>query len=265
MPPTVPWTPLASYYKELKEGKSGLKRHLAEADRLIADPSGLVDLFVSSVEASDEFFSNHPRSENRFYDKPREPDRVPSLADTDSIGRLFLDHPKQRWAVSDDALSFYFVDRELVVTRAPGFRLERKSASPISTRFGPRLDLLLRNADDGTPILGEVKVERDKDPFFGLVQVLLAASYMQPAPQQARLLLHDQEFAPAGPLDVYLVLATEPGDSKYWFELRDRAETLAAAVGPQLRAWVRRIAAIELLPSEDTVSGPLLIEKRWAV
>ena len=263
--PTVPLTPMARYYARLKDELGGLKRHREEADRILAEPGQLVAWFKESIEATQEFFGSNPRQGDRFYEaRPKPPDRAPGLADTESLGRLFMDHPGRRWDVDDDELSFYFVDRELVATRAPGFRLETKAGTTTSTRNGLRLDLLLRNANDAIPILAEVKIARDKDPFFGLIQALTAASYIQPEAQRARLKLHDDKLdTDQGRLDVYVVLAREPGASAHWFDLRDRAEELAEKIGPELGSWVRRIAGVDLIEGPEGSSG-LRIEKRFS-
>lgn len=267
MRPTVPLTPMARYYSKLKGELSGLKRHREEADRILAEPNQLVAWFQESIEATQAFFDANPRRGDPFYDMRKgPPDRKPSLTDTDSLGRLFMDSPGQRWDVDDDELSFCFVDRELVTTRAPGFRLEGAEEGGVatSTRNGPRLDLLLRNANDATPILAEVKIERDKDPFFGLVQALTAASYIQPEVQRVRLGLHDDKLdIGQGRVDVYVVLAREPDASAHWFDLRDRAAELAEMVGPELAAWVRRIAGVDLFEDWEGRSG-LRIKKRFS-
>jgi hypothetical protein len=157
------------------------------------------------------------------------------------------------WRVlGDDSLSFYYLDREIVPTRAPGVRLadERSSAA------GPRLDLLLANASEGRPIVGEVKLtnERgspDKDSFFALIQALTAAAYLLPPSQMKRLRrpLHDPEkklSEKVNQLDVYLLTGDAPPHSPLWFELRDKAERLAALVAPQLRDRIHTIAGLEL-------------------
>jgi hypothetical protein len=133
------------------------------------------------------------------------------------------------------------------------------------------MDLLLANANDGAPIVCELKVTSlkgnpDKDPFFALVQALACASYLLPPNQLARLRHHDPERALAAELervDVYVMTISEPARSRFWFELRDRAEELASMLAPQLKRWVRRIAFVEFV-RPDWVSDevPLAVSLR---
>ena len=49
-----------------------------------------------------------------------------------------------------------------------------------------QLDLQLVNAEDETPIAGEIKVRADKDPEAALLQGLLYASLLAPEAQRTR-------------------------------------------------------------------------------
>lgn len=246
--PVVPVTPLLRFYLELKNNPGGSTMRRDEARRVAAAPQVLVEQFAASVQRVDEFFTAHPRADDRFYPKPRDLDRAPGLSSTPALGRLLSDDRARRWPVDDEDLSFLYVDRELTVTRAPGFLLEREDGGPPqTTRNGPSLDLLLRNAADDKPILAEVKIERDKDPFFALVQVLMAVAYLQPGPQRRRLGLHDPDFDLAEEtLDAYLLLTKFEGDSGFWAEVLALTLQIAADVAGDLSQWVRRISVIDL-------------------
>lgn len=246
--PVVPITPLLRLYLKLKNNPGGSAMRQEEAQRIADAPEELVERFGQSVEQVGEFFSAHPRTDDRFYDKPREISRPPGLDSTPALGRLLSDDQARRWPVDDEELSFFYVDRELTVTRAPGFLLEREDGGPPqTTRNGPSLDLLLRNAADDKPILAEVKIERDKDPFFALVQVLMAVAYLQPGPQRRRLGLHDPDFDLAEEtLDAYLLLTKFEGDSGFWAEVLALTLQIAADIAGGLSQWVRRISVIDL-------------------
>jgi len=188
------------------------------------------------------------------------------------VGALMEHHRPQRWDVlGDDSLTFYYIDRELLVTQAKGLA---PPTSPDTSSL--RLDLLLANAKDGMPIVAELKVttpERespDKNPFFALIQALACASYLLPTQQMARLRGHDQEDrlqVDDHRLDLYVVTIREPPASKPWFELRDAAERLSAATIDDLRPWIRTIAFIELawLPKPSGGKRPPRATKRFSV
>lgn len=259
----IPLTPLAERYAKLKglkgvkDGAGVLEQRLREADRLLADPDELAREVKTSIEQSEAFFADHGDLADKpfFEGRPeatREPMPTDDLKHTTSVGKLFRKHPDHRWAVDDDDLSFYYLDREVVVTRAPGLRL----LGGRSTKFGPRADLLLANANDGTPIVGELKVAGDKDPFFALIQALACATYLLPPSQLARVKHHDHGRAQiTGSVDVYIVLAraADRERSRYWSDLRDRAEKLSEKIAPRVSPRIRRIAGIELVASRDEV------------
>ena len=68
-------------------------------------------------------------------------------------------------------------------------------------------------------------------------------------------------------LDIYLVLAGEPDAAGFWFELRERAERLSAAVIGAIGEHIRTIAAIDVAwfdtPSRTRRPLPRFV-KRWA-
>lgn len=254
----MPITPLFSYYSRLhfkgagREGKSTYQLRLDEAKLLLRDPGVLVAKFEESVAQAEHYFRGHDFSAQDFYPAQREFKKPPGIESTDALGH-WLKRGKAPWSVlGDDSLNFYYLDRELVPTRAPGARL----ADGRSTSTGPRLDLLLANANAGRPIIGEVKLTSkrgspDKDSFFALIQALTAAAYLLPPSQLARLErgAHD----PKGRLDpkekrldIYLLTGEAPPYSPGWFELRDCAERLAAALAPQISERIHTIASLEL-------------------
>lgn len=274
----IPITPIFSDYSRLqfkgagKEGKSTYQLRLAEAKRLLGDPSELVSRFEESVAQTEDYFDRFDFSEQDFYPRRREFKKPPGIESTDALGH-WLDRGREtQWRVlGDDSLSFYYLDRELVPTRAPGVRL----ADGRSTATGPRLDLLLANASSGRPIIGEVKLTSqrgspDKDSFFALIQALAAAAYLLPSSQLTRLRrdMHDS----AGKLDrdekqldLYLLTGDAPPHSPIWFELRDCAERLAAAIAPRLSDRIQTIAGVELAWFKDRPAPTRLrIAKRFS-
>ncbi len=233
----VPLTPLGQRYLDLHR-PGGTAARLEMARELVANPQLLVDEFNQSVAAASSFFASEDAlSKTRFYpvDRKLREDLDPGLGNTAAFSKWFELQGNRKWEVlGADELSFYYVDRELVSTQAPGHRLEGKR----STADGPRLDLLLANRH-GMPIVGEVKLTAlggkrpapDEDPFYALIQSLASASTL-PEKQFARLGQHDK----AGRFDlserrlgIYLLIGDAP-EAGSWFELRELAERLSAAL-----------------------------------
>lgn len=274
---TAPTNAIAREYAALLDkGKTSDRtptdRYLAAARRLLDEPLELVEAFRSSVEETTDYFARHDPGDERLYGAEREGLRQPpGLESTAAVGALMEQHGRKRWDVlGDDSLSFYYIDRELLVTQAKGL------ARPTSEETASlRLDLLLANASDGLPIIAELKVtspERespDKNPFFALIQALACASYLLPPPQMARLRRHDRGRrlkVDDGRVDVYVITVREPPASKPWFELRDAAERLSAATIEDLGLWIRTIAFIELAWLDRPFGGkrPPRATKRFA-
>jgi hypothetical protein len=81
--------------------------------------------------------------------------------------------------IDNPELNFSFVDRELVPTRTTHERFFENGEPANCFR---RLDWLLANAQDRLPIIAEVKVRNDKNPFSALVQLLMYAAELVTPP-----------------------------------------------------------------------------------
>jgi hypothetical protein len=278
MPAEVPLTPLAKRYADLhrkrrsKSEPGDHERRLEMATELLANPKQLVKEFHRSVVEADRFFTEHHHRDDGFYEKGRNlrRDIKPGLTSTAALGRWFEQNRGRRWQVlGDDGLSFHYLDRELVSTRAPGERL----AGGRSTRLGPRIDLLLADARN-RPIVGEVKLtvgnRPDKDPFYALIQALASAAYLLPENQLVRL--KNERHDPDGRLDLddgrlalYVLVGDEPEAAGYWFELRECAARLSALVLPDISTYIRTIAGLDLTWFKQRPTGTRLrIIKRFA-
>lgn len=270
----VPLTPLGQRYLDL-DRPGGTAARLEMARELVANPQVLADEFNESVAAANRFFAGEAElSKTRFYpvDRKLRDELDPGLGSTPALCKWLELQGKRKWEVlGADELSFYYVDRELVSTQAPGHRLEGKR----STADGPRLDLLLANRQ-GMPIVGEVKLTAlgrkrpvpDEDPFYALIQSLASASYLLPEKQFARLAQHDKarRFDSNEPrLGIYLLIG-DPPEAGSWFELRELAERLSAALVPRLGDRLPLIAGLELawFGEHRPVKSRLRITKRFA-
>jgi hypothetical protein len=274
----APTNELAQLYTRLggkgkdADGRNPMERREWCARELCESPTKLVDCFKSSVEKTTNYFATHDPGASRFYGTKRPPlEHLPGLTNTPEVGALMMEYGHKRYDVlGDETLSFYYLDRELLVTQAKG--LDPPKSPEMA---GLRVDFLLANASDGLPIITELKVtspkgQPDKDPFSALIQALACASYLVPPEQMKRLIKHDTEghlSVDSGRLDIYVLTVKEPPASRPWFRLRDAAERLSAATVGGLSQWIRTIAFLDLdwlkTPSGD--DRPPRVTKRFAV
>jgi hypothetical protein len=253
----IPVTPLAQEYRRLL--KLSQPQRLKRAEQLIRRPASLAKAFRDSRRQFTSF--DHPDED--FYDpvpkRTKLPEKPKGLGSTVEVAARLSGGPKR--VLGDDRLSFIYIDRELVPARTKSGAV---FADGKSIRSGLRLDLLLANRHDGTPIIGEVKVAQDKDPFFALIQALTHAAYLSTPSQLKRLarVYSKKKIKVGKKLDVYLLLAQAPAAATYWFELREAARRLAARLIDQkaMTDGVRRIAAVDL----DLIDGRMRVSKRFS-
>ncbi len=254
----VPVTPLVEEYRRLL--KLSQPQRLERAEQLIRRPTSLAEAFSESRQQ----FASFDHADEDFYDPvpPRTalPKNPKGLGSTVEVAARLSGGGRKR-VLGDDRLSFSYIDRELVPSRTKSGAV---FADGKSIRSGLRLDLLLANHHDGIPIIGEVKVAQDKDPFFALIQALTHAAYLSTPSQLKRLarVYSKKKIKVGKKLDVYLLLAQAPAAATYWFELREAARRLAARLVEQksLTDGVRRIAAVDL----DLIDGRMRVSKRFS-
>lgn len=272
----IPVTPMMDRYSSLREIKGVkvdgeltdglLDQHLAEA-KLANEPDGvsrIVSEFETSAELAAAFFVEDNVRDEPFFGSPREPLKPePGTSSTSQIGALFQRYPEATWDVAEQPeLSFRFLERELVVTQARGFRFEDGRVSS----NGPRIDLLLASAD-GLPIVGEVKVKTDSSPFLALIQALAAAAYLTPPLQRGRLLHHGPDGVLSGDdprLDIYLIAVDELLNSEPRQAILEETMSLSEKLAPRLSRYVRRIAGLDLSYDPELGISGRCVERRFS-
>lgn len=226
-PGEIPYPRLTQRYVELKDRTSADR--LQEATKVSAHE--LVDEFLESAaafstfETADPFFpadrtdeDKNPKSDNRTFGWAMAMKAMPIVP-----------------VIGDDDLTFRYIEREIIPTRTkPGRAFEGGEGKHV------RVDLMLANAATGRPIVGELKIASDKDPYTGLVQALAGAAQLVSKSQRGRLSKIKVPSAPTGPaqepssspasieqeplIDVYVLLGDFP------LRGRDRFKQLACAV-----------------------------------
>lgn len=256
----IPRTSIQTYYKAVC--KMSYASRLIESERLLQDPSPLIEKFDSSIKKFDawdnqEGFYSNPKRAPKWSEGPSEIRKTHHVA-------WYLRRQQSLRVKDDSALSARYVDYEIAPTRATG---GVKFEGGGTWRSGVFVDLLLASSGDPHPIIGELKIRADKDPFTGLVQMLSCAALFSTRNQYRRLC----DFMPAGEfmmrdeplLDGYILLykflEVEQGQLR---ELGKRAELLSESLmqSNPIRERLRRVACLDLdLDSEGTISA----RKRW--
>lgn len=271
----IPITPMMERYTCLREvrgirvegkvSKGLLDQHLERAKLAneTKEVSKLVSDFEKSVELAEAFFAGEHERDEPFFGSPRKPLAYePGTKSTSRIGALFQRYPNVAWEVPKaPELGFRFLERELVVTQARGLRFVDGRPST----NGPRIDLLLASAD-GLPIVGEVKVGGDSNPYLALIQALAAVAYLTPSSQRRRLRHHCAEGVLTDDdsrIDVYLIAAHELVRSKPRRAIFEQTESLSETLAPKLSHYVRRIAAVDLSYSPELGIDGRSVEPRF--
>jgi hypothetical protein len=240
----VPYTPMVKYFRDLPKSRSG---RLGVARALQGDPSELASLLTASVDKfaaydNDEAF--YPMGRTYPVEAGHELRRTIDVARRLEAGSV--------WTVRGDrALDFVYVDRELVPARTTGGAI-------FSPGGRPRLDLLLENAHDRTPIIGELKIGTDRDSFYALIQLLALASQLLTGSQRRRLHKWGRmrgawaDLAEGSVLDLYVLAVGRSGDT-YLPELHDATQTIAAKLVelPEFARMIRRIAFLDAVGTPD--------------
>lgn len=257
----IPRTTIQTYYKRVS-GMSYAKR-VAEVESLLSDPTPLVATFDQSVAT----FSFYDNPKEGFYSNrkraPKQPAKSGEIGKTSDVA-WHLRQQNELPVVGASELDAVYVDYEI----APARTTDHAVFSDRGTwRSGVFVDLLLANRADCTPIVGELKIRRDKDPFTALVQVLACAAHLATPSQIKRLkehlpLGHALRSDPPvvdGCLLLFRFLETP---QPHLQQLDERAEQLAAALMkyPQISDRLRRLACIDL----ELVGGAFTGTKRWS-
>jgi hypothetical protein len=265
--PPIPVTKMALRYARTKGLHDQERRN--EAKQLAADPEPLARDFADSVQ---RFAAEYDQQDQPFFPTPRDP---PEPKDRETIARTediaWLLHRQGTLPVADHPeLDADYVEYEVVATRTPGgakFEQLPGDLTAKTARSALRLDLLLANHIDRTPIVAEVKRRRDADPYVALIQTLTALAHLATPSQYRRLGNHfdGAGFPPQGAprLDGYVVLYAFGKDkSTFLEELGEYAQDIGAGLvdRPEVAPHLRRLVCLDL---ELDGNGTLRAGCRW--
>jgi hypothetical protein len=240
---------------DLYKGLHGVAQRdqISEAGKLLKERGRVARAFAEELRRFEGFAANEP-----FYPagtrKPL-PETSPRIRRTPELVAVLWRPPV--WEVVDHPeLGFRYVDREIATSRTTK---GGDGSRPLS------MDLLLANAEDRTPIVGELKLGGDQNAFYALIQGLVHAARLASPRQLQRLRRfyadHYATEQPSGVVDLYVVLRDAPtaGTRPELFEL---AKKLAAELAEDaaVTGKVRRIACI----AAQTDAEPLRFDALFA-
>jgi len=270
-PPVVPYTPILRRYHEVCSLDEQSRLHLART--LNEKPELLAADFVNSIDALDTGYKScaafRPRPK-----WPRHPEQLGIVANGPDLA-WYMHRQHTLDVDAEPSLAVEWVDYEVSVLRTLGAAVFDEQVygmaegEPARAGNALKVDLLLVNADpaDRTPVLGEVKVKRDKEPFSALVQLLVYIAHLSTHSQYARLRTN---FASArypdidrGRFDGYLLLYKfGQSPNKYLGALLAESELLSERLMqlPQITAHIRRLVSLDVSLDKNDM---LAATKRW--
>jgi hypothetical protein len=239
----IPYPELTQRYVRLSKANSAERLREAEQAtvceyaRLVCDSVRAFDRF--EVDPSEPFY---PESDARDSEKSPESD-----ARTFGWAKAIRETQPEVSVDGDTSLDFRYVAREVI----PAHTKPRRAFEVEGGLFNSA-DLILANAQTKRPIVAELKIAGDKDPFTALVQALAAAAQLVPLPQRDRLACNFEgalsRSADQPVVDVYVLLASFPLRNRdRWFQLA-YARGLACGLEshPAVRKHLGRITLLTL-------------------
>jgi hypothetical protein len=211
------------------------------------------------IAESREHFSLYDNREEAFHDRGADGALTGRrqgssyLADRLIVDLVAKEH--RSVACQDPTFNFRYVDYDIGTRRTTGSQLE--NGRPASRTGTGGIDLLLSNAHDQTPIVGEIKADTDVNPFLGLIQCLMYAVELSTEPQRARLCkfypTRFAEITKSPGIDIYLVLLRYPQDpiSQEFLTLTNQLSGHLVADNTLELGFIRRIVALESPMSES--------------
>jgi hypothetical protein len=242
MPVVLPFPRLIKRYVELKDAPSA--ERLRQADTVTA--AELAEEFAESVAAHAGFAHI---DEPFFPTDPERDDPKSDGAEARTFGwSMAIKRTLPHIAVTGaPELNFRYVGREIIPTRTQHRPTYEEGAAGNQVR----VDLVLAHVPSGRPIVGELKIADDKDPYTGLVQALAGASQLVSLSQRERLNRHVGPLASADgePLvDVYVLLGAYPKAGRDRFKQLDLAAKLSSQLEaqPQITECIGRIRILSV-------------------
>ena len=191
-PITVPITHLRQFYETLTLLETATWVNLAQF--YSTAPTSLERLWKHSRDAFLEYHNEDGWGRQKTKDLPAASNRVKDISSTNQFSEFI----RQDGNSCSTKTGYSFVERELNPRRTRLAIYSNKLPATSSGAGG--IDVLLKSHETGFPTVGEVKVGKDKNAFFALIQAMTYAVELSTPSQLGRLKKHSGDQF--GDLDV---------------------------------------------------------------
>jgi hypothetical protein len=237
--PPIPRTRIRSLFQECRTCTS-LEEQARWAQQL--KPTALANVFTESVEEFKPYRNTEP-----FYPASRRSLPVPSTNQAIRTSRdlaILLNAQGTAEVINDPCLNFRYVDYEIVPARTT----RGTYADGGNGTEWVRLDQLLVTEH---PVIAEVKLRRDKNPFYALIQALTAAAELATPAQHQRLQRHyPKQFATTNgaEVDIYIITYRSHENGRTWDELYVQTQNMCSELSsmPTVRKYISRFAILKV-------------------
>lgn len=252
----IPITKLRNFYESLAKLRLATKTQLNIAEDL-NEKENYKQIIALYKESKEHFAKKYEYNDEPFLSKSsRKPidNNVISISRTQNIISVFQANKKLIHVKNDSKYDFKYLQREVSPLRTTNAEFETGKSGKSSGNGG--IDFIGLNLDNdlpNLPILGEIKVGGDQNPFYALIQLLTYLSELS-TPNQIKRINKTELFGNIHLTDetsfyLYILLVnTSSSDIKK--ELLSKTQNLAARLQEDIKE-IKEIVFLKMDPSGD--------------
>lgn len=182
----IPQTKLRSFYEILKDFSTETHLKIIEDYNRSNNLKKLERIYLQSRSHFEKYSNINEEILSRTKRKMLIPPPIQFFNNTFDVISFFADLNKIPVEKSNNKnYCFEYIDREVSTYRTTNAKYATGLSAKSSGTGG--LDFIGVNLNDNYPILGEIKVKGDKNPFFALIQLLTYCSELSTAEQISRI------------------------------------------------------------------------------
>lgn len=179
----IPVTKLRDFYNLLKNFRTETQLNILEDFNRKNNYKKLVEIYSDSKNHFDKYSCcDSFISDSKRKDLPKAPSEIKNTNDLISI----LEKKVDNYVSNSNGLDFIYLNREISTLRTTGNVKFESGQSGRSSGTGG-LDFIGWNTIRNIPILGEVKVKGDENPFYAIIQLLTYLSELSTPNQIERI------------------------------------------------------------------------------
>ena len=249
----IPTTELRDFYNILKMLSTNTRLNISKDFNRKENYINLCEIYRQSKK----HFEKYINIENPFISNndreilPKIP--ISNINKTNEIIAIFKKNGKSNIVQNGDNYTFEYIEKEISPIRTTDAIFDTGKPGKSSGQGG--LDFIGWNKND-IPILGEIKIKDDKDPFFALIQLLTYSSELSTDNQikrikERKLFGNNRNFKL--PFYLYIVLSDYNESNKKRNELLSNAKSIAEKIVPKVDD-VKEVVFLKM----DSPDGKLL-------